>query len=350
MGDTVGDGMPLTSRQVRVAAYPSAGVGAEHFELVEVDVPQPGPGEVLVRNTWTSVDPGLRLRLRAQAPEGYFPAFGLHAPMDGVLTIGDVVESRSEAFSPGDTVWHPFGWRDYAVVDAAAEYMNGAATLRRLDADAAPAQWYLGPLGAIGLTAYSGLAVVDALDGGETVWVSAAAGAVGSLVAQICVQLGHRVIASAGSPEKVEWLLGEAGVSAAFNYRTEPPLQALRRLAPEGLDVYFDGVGGDHLEAALSSMRTHGRIALCGSISDYEAEPVGPANLFLATAKHLTLRGFRGSLHTNLFEEMQNRVGGWLSEGRIRYEETVYDGLDSAPHALADLLAGHTRGKVLVRI
>jgi NADPH-dependent curcumin reductase CurA len=148
----------------------------------------------------------------------------------------------------------------------------------------------------------------------------------------------------------VEWLLQEAGVAAAFNYRTEPPAQALQRVAPEGLDVYFDAVGGDHLEAALSSMRAYGRIALCGSISDYEAEPTGPANLFLATAKHLTLRGFRGSFHTRLLDEMQNRVRGWLNQGRIRYHESVYDGLVSAPHAMADLLAGRTRGKVLVRI
>jgi NADPH-dependent curcumin reductase CurA len=346
----MGDSARLTSRQVQLVAYPTGRVGAEHFEVVEVDMRAPAPGEVLVRNTWTSVDPGLRLRLRAEAPDGYFPAFDLHRPMDGVLTVGEVVESRSDRFSPGDTVWHPFGWREYAVVDAAAEYMNGAASLRRLDVISTPPQWYLGPLGAIGLTAYSGLAVVDALGGGETVWVSAAAGAVGSLVAQICVQLGHRVVASAGSCEKVEWLLQEAGVAAAFNYRTEPPAQALQRVAPEGLDVYFDAVGGDHLEAALSSMRAYGRIALCGSISDYEAEPTGPANLFLATAKHLTLRGFRGSFHTRLLDEMQNRVRGWLNQGRIRYDESVYDGLVSAPHAMADLLAGRTRGKVLVRI
>ena len=342
--------MSVSSRQVHVAAYPSGGVGAECFEVVEVDVGPPGPGEVLVRNTWTSVDPGLRLRLRAEAPAGYFPAFDLHAPMDGILTIGEVVESRTDQFSPGDTVWHPFGWREYAVVDAAAEYMNGAATLRRLDVSATPPQWYLGPLGAIGLTAYSGLAVVDALGGGETVWVSAAAGAVGSLVAQICVQLGHHVVASAGSPEKVAWLLDEAGVAGAFNYRTEPPLEALRRLAPDGLDVYFDSVGGGHLEAAIASMRTHGRIALCGSISDYESDPIGPSNLFLATAKQLTLRGFRGSFHTHLLEEAQRRIGGWLREGQIQYEEAAYDGLDSAPQAMVDMLAGRTRGKVLVRI
>jgi NADPH-dependent curcumin reductase CurA len=192
--------------------------------------------------------------------------------------------------------------------------------------------------------------VADALGGGERIWVSAAAGAVGALATQIAVQLGHRVIASAGADEKVSWLLDEAGAAAAFNYRTEPPREALRRHAPEGLDVYFDNVGGEHLEAALDAMRMFGRIALCGSISDYESTPVGPRNLFLATAKHLTLTGFRGSLHLDLLDEMQRRVGAWLRDGSITYRETVYDGLEHAPAALADMLAGRTTGKTLVRL
>jgi len=333
-----------------MTSYPDGDVGPANFELVEVDLPGLDHGQVLVRNTWTSVDPGLRLRMRAAAPAGYFPSFPLGQPMDGVLTVGEVVESRAEGFVPGDTVWHPFGWRTHAVVDAAATYMNGAGTLRVLDTTENPAQWYLGPLGAIGLTAWSGLHVVRALSGGERLWVSAAAGAVGSLVAQVAVQLGHRVVASAGSADKVAWLRDEVGVEAAFDYRQEPPAEALGRLAPEGIDVYFDNVGGDHLEAALDAMRPFGRIALCGSISDYESTPSGPRNLFLATAKHLTLSGFRGSLHLDLLEEMQERLGGWLREGRIACRETVYDGLDRAPEALRDMLAGRTTGKTLVRL
>lgn len=342
--------MPIASRQVQVTQYPVGAVGPEHFTVVDVEVPDPGPGQVLVRNTWTSVDPGLRLRLKAHAPAGYFVAFGLHAAMDGVLTVGEVVASNAEGFEVGDTVWHPYGWREHAVVDAGVELMNGAGTLRRLDVSHTPAQWYLGPLGAIGLTAWSGLAVSEALGGGETLWVSAAAGAVGSLAAQLGVQLGHRVIASAGSDEKVAWLVDEAGVAGAFNYRDESPHHALGRLAPEGLDVYFDNVGGDHLEAALDAMRMHGRISLCGSVSEYEGDATGPSNIFLATAKHLTLRGFRGSLHMDLLPEMQERVGGWLREGAITHRETTYDGLDQAPVAMADMLAGRTEGKTLVRL
>jgi NADPH-dependent curcumin reductase CurA len=325
-------------------------VGPEHFETVDVDLPSPGSGQVLVRNTWTSVDPGLRLRLRPEAPEGYFASFALHQPMDGVLTVGEVIASSADGFEVGDTVWHAQGWRSHALVDAGAEVMNGIGTLRVLDTDGTPPQWYLGPLGAMGITAYSGLAVAGALGGGERIWISAAGGAVGALATQIAVQLGHRVIASAGTDEKVSWLLDEAGVEAAFNYRTEPPREALRRRAPEGIDVYFDNVGGEHLEAALDAMRMFGRIALCGSVSDYESTPVGPRNLFLATAKHLTLTGFRGSLHLDLLGEMQQRVGGWLRQGSITYRDSVYDGLQHAPRALADMLAGRTVGKTLVRI
>lgn len=340
----------MTSAQLQVLSYPDGEVGPENFEVVEVDLPSPRPGQVLVRNTWTSVDPGVRLRLRPEAPSGYFSAFALGAPMDGILTVGEVLESQAPGFAVGDTVWHSLGWREHAIVDAGAEMMNGVGTLKVLDVEDTPPQWYLGPLGAMGLTAYSGLAVARALEGRQWLWVSAAAGAVGALVAQIAVQLGHKVVASAGSAEKVAWLLDEVGVEAAFNYREEAPAHALPRLAPEGIDVYFDNVGGDHLEAALDAMRPFGRISLCGSISDYESTATGPRNLFLATAKHLTLTGFRGSLHVDLLDEMQTRVSDWLRNGSITYRESVYEGLDQAPRAMADMLAGRTTGKTLVRL
>ena len=334
--------------ELHVERYPDGAVGLDDFRLVETEVVAPGPGEVLVRNTWTSVDPGLRLRLRAEAPEGYFVSFPLGQPMDGILTVGEVVASQAAGFEVGDTVWHSLGWRTHSLVKADAAAMNGVGTLRRLDVERFPAEWYLGPLGAMGLTAYAGLSVAGALDGGERVWISAAAGAVGSLATQIALRLGHEVVASAGTDEKVEWLTGLG--ARAFNYRKQEPREALQRLAPEGVDVYFDNVGGDHLEAALDSMRMFGRIALCGSISEYESAPAGPRNLFLATAKHLTLTGFRGSLHLDLLEEMQERVGTWLAEGALTYPETVYDGLAQAPTALADMLAGRTTGKTLVRL
>lgn len=342
----------MKSRALQVAAYPRGEVGPEHFEVATIELPDPGQlddGEVLVRNTWTSVDPGMRLRLRRAAPDGYFAAFDLHAPMDGILTVGEVVASGAAGFEPGAAVWHSLGWREHAVVRAGEVAMNGVATLRVLDPGDTPHQRFLGPLGPMGLTAYAGLAVIGGLTGGQVLWVSAGAGAVGSLVAQIARNIGHRVIASAGSEEKVAWLRDELGVEA-FNYRTEPLAEALARLAPDGVDLYFDNVGGGHLEAALDAMAMHGRIALCGSVSDYESEPTGPRNIFLATAKHLTLSGFRGSLHLDLLEEMQERMAGWMREGRLVAPETVYEGLEQAPRAMADMLAGRTTGKTLVRL
>jgi NADPH-dependent curcumin reductase CurA len=341
--------MTLSGREVRVMRYPDGAVAADDFEVVEVPVPAPGPGQVLVRNTWTSVDPGLRLRLRTDAPAGYFVAFPLGRPMDGIMAVGEVVESRADGFVPGDTVSHALGWREYAVVDPAMTQLGGLGTLTRLDVGDTEPQWHLGPLGGMGLTAYAGLHVVDALEGGETVWVSAAAGAVGSLAAQIAKLCGNRVIASAGSADKVSWLHDELGVDA-FDYRSGELGTHLRHLAPEGIDVYFDSVGGDHLEAALEHLNRGGRAVLCGSVSEYESAPRGPRNLFLAVSKDLTLRGFRGSSNLHLLPEMQRRVSGWLHSGELIHRETVFEGLESAPRALAAMISGHTTGKTLVSL
>lgn len=341
--------MMRTGREVRVRTYPVGSVSPDDFEVVGVPVPRPGPGQVLVRNTWTSVDPGLRLRLRPDAPSGYFAAFPLGCAMDGIMTVGEVVESRAEGFAPGDAVWHAQGWREYAVVDAGAEQLSGLGTLTRLDVGACEPQWYLGPLGGMGLTAYAGLHVVDALRGGETVWISAAAGAVGSLAVQIARLMGNRVVASAGTDDKVDWLRDRLGVDA-FNYRVGDLEARLGDIAPDGIDVYFDSVGGTHLEAALSHLRRGGRVAMCGSISEYESGSAGPRNLFLAVSKDLTLRGFRGSSHLHLLGQMQRRMTAWLRSGELAHRETVFAGLESAPHALTEMIAGRTTGKTLVSL
>jgi NADPH-dependent curcumin reductase CurA len=344
--------MPRTGREIQLTSYPNGSVGASHFRLAEVEVGEPAPGQVLVRNTWTSVDPGVRLRLRESGPAGYFPAFPLAKPMDGIMTVGEVVESRADGFAPGQAVWHSQGWRDYAVVDASASGLGGLGTLARIDTNAAPAQAYLGPLGGMGLTAYAGVVHVAGVQPGDVVWVSAAAGAVGSLAAQIAKLRGCRVIGSAGSDEKVAYLLDELGLDAAFNYRHGPVEELLRAAAPEGIDVYFDNVGGDHLEAALATLRRGGRVALCGAVSEYEATtpPAGPRNLFQAVANSLTLRGFRGSSYVDRMAEIQQQMATWLRDGRLRYRETVVDGLESAPQALVEMLSGRTVGKTLVRI
>jgi NADPH-dependent curcumin reductase CurA len=342
----------LTGREVQLHAYPNGEVATGDFRVVEARVPELGAGEVLVRNTWTSVDPGLRLRLKEKGPAGYFAAFPLDAAMDGIMTVGEVVESRASGFAPGDRVWHASGWRDYAVVEAGKPALSGLGTLTRLDVDSAAPQSYLGPLGGMGLTAWAGLFAAAELRDGDVVWVAAAAGAVGSLAAQFAKLTGHRVIGSAGSDEKVGYLLGELGLDAAFNYKRGPVAELLRAAAPDGIDVYFDTVGGDHLEAALGALRRFGRVALCGAISQYEdtGPPRGPGNLFQATANDLTLRGFRGSSNLQLMGEMQAQVGAWLRDGKLVYRETVVDGLELAPQALVRVLSGDTVGKTLVRI
>jgi NADPH-dependent curcumin reductase CurA len=341
-----------SGREVQLRSYPNGEVTIDNFRVVEAAVREPRPGEVLVRNSWTSVDPGLRLRLKETGPAGYFAAFPLDAAMDGIMTVGQVIDSRADGFEPGDMVWHAFGWRDYALVDAATPALSGLGTLTRLDTNAAAAHSYLGPLGAMGLTAWAGLFDAAALREDDVIWVAAAAGAVGSLAAQFAKLSGHRVIGSAGSDDKVRYLLDELGLDAAFNYKSGSVSELLREAAPEGIDVYFDTVGGEHLEAALATLRRHGRVALCGAISQYETEgpPRGPRNLFQATANDLTLRGFRGSSNLHLMETMQRQVGEWLRNGRLVYRETVVDGLEHAPEALVRVLSGDTVGKTLVRI
>jgi NADPH-dependent curcumin reductase CurA len=336
----------MKSRQVQLVEYPRGPVGTEHFRVAEVELPEPVEGEVVVRNQFTSCDPGMRLRLRESGPAGYFNSFPLHAAMDEILTVGEVVESRAEGFAPGDAVTHAWGWRDYAVVKAGRPALGGVGTLARVDTSLAPPEKFLGAVGNMALTAWVGLIDAAELRDGDVVWVSAAAGAVGSLAAQIAKLRGHYVIGSAGSPAKVRYLLDELGLDAAFDYH-----DGLDRLPCE-IDVYFDAVGGDHLQAALAAMRPWGRIAMCGAIAEYEStEPVpGPSNLFQAVANNLTLRGFRASSYLHRFPEVQRELAGYLADGRLVYRETIVDGLENAPEALIRMLNGDTTGKTLVRL
>jgi len=339
-------------RELHVVAYPRGELREDDFAVVETEVPAPRDGEVLVRNEWTSIDAALRLRLREVAPAGYFASFPLRTAMDGIATVGVVVESCADGFVPGDRVAHAAGWRDYAVVEAGREALGGVGTLRRIDVDAAPPQAYLGVLGGSGLTAYAGLVHVAGLREGDVVWVSAAAGSVGLIVAQLAKARGHQVVASAGSADKIAYLRDELGLDHVFDYKSGPLPELLAAAAPEGIDVYFDNVGGDHLAAALTALRAWGRVAMCGAISEYGAPaPVpGPDNLFLAVAKNLTLRGFRGSSYVHLRSEMEDAIAPLLRDGDLRYPETVVDGLEHAPEALARLLRGDTLGKTVVRI
>ncbi|RKR87159.1 hypothetical protein BDK92_1432 [Micromonospora pisi] len=333
--------MSRTGHEVHLASRPHGWPTLENFHLVKVPVPDPGPGQLLVRNVLMSVDPYMRGRMNDA--KSYTPPYALGEALDGGA-IGEVVASETDAFRPGDLVQHGKGWREYAVLDERGTH--------RIDPTVAPVSAYLGPLGGIGLTAYAGLLDVAALQPGDAVFVSAAAGAVGSLAGQIAKLKGaSRVVGSAGSDEKVRRLL-ELGFDAAFNYRDQPVRRSLAEAAPEGIDVYFDNVGGDHLEAALSALRLHGRVAICGMIAQYNAtEPVpGPRNLALTISKRLTLRGFLLHDHLGLREQFVGEMSGWLRDGRIRYHETVVEGLENAPSAFLGLLRGENLGKMLVRL
>ncbi|MEV4628401.1 NADP-dependent oxidoreductase [Micromonospora sp. NPDC049523] len=333
--------MSRTGREIHLASRPHGWPTLENFSLVKVPVSDPGPGQVLVRNQLMSVDPYMRGRMNDV--KSYAEPYQLDAPLYGAA-IGEVIATETDAFQPGDLVQHNLGWREYAVLDAGWAH--------RIDPQVAPVSAYLGPLGGIGLTAYAGLVDVAALQPGEDVFVSAAAGAVGSLAGQIAKLKGAgRVVGSAGSAEKVQRLLA-LGFDAAFNYRDQPVRESLKEAAPDGIDVYFDNVGGDHLEAAISSLRLHGRVAICGMISQYNAtEPVpGPRNLSLTVSKRLTLRGFLIHDHVGLREQFLGEMSGWLRDGQIQYDETVVEGLDNAPSAFLGLLRGENLGKMLVRL
>jgi NADPH-dependent curcumin reductase CurA len=334
--------LPSVTREIQLASRPVGRPVPENFRLAESALPELGDGQILVRNLFISVDPYMRGRMNHV--KSYSAPFALDKALDGGA-VGEVLASRSSQHKEGDVVVHSLGWREYAVVE------GGAATTA--DTGLAPASAFLGALGMTGLTAYAGLLKVAAFAPGDAVFVSGAAGAVGSLVGQIAKAMGaSRVIGSAGSPAKVARLL-ELGFDAAFNYHDGPVREQLEKAAgPNGIDVYFDNVGGDHLEAAIGALRLHGRAAICGSISTYNAvsPPPGPRNLSLLVASRLTLRGFLVGDHTDLRPEFLETVSGWLTSGDLVVRETVREGLDDAVPAFLDLLRGGNTGKMIVRL
>jgi NADPH-dependent curcumin reductase CurA len=334
--------MPDTSREIRLAARPVGEPRPSDFALAEVSVGEPKAGEVLVRNDWMSVDPYMRGRMNDV--KSYTPPFKLGAPLDGAA-VGTVIASESADVPVGATVLHGAGWREHAVLSA--------DHVRIVDTSIAPAQAYLGALGMVGLTAYAGLVRIAPVEKGDVVFVSGAAGAVGILAGRIARHLGaSRVIGSAGGPDKARRLVEEFGYDAAIDYRAGDLAEQLAAAAPDGIDVYFDNVGGGHLQAALGVLNTNGRVALCGAISVYNAaEPVpGPNNLALAIGKRLSLRGFIVTDHQDLATEYAQLAAGWLADGSLKYNETVVDGIDNAVDAFLGLLRGANTGKMLVRL
>ncbi|MDO3398031.1 NADP-dependent oxidoreductase [Nocardioides sp. SOB44] len=332
--------MSTPTRQIQLTARPHGEPVPTDFRTVETELPAPGAGEVLVRNTFLSVDPYMRGRMNDT--KSYVPPYALDAPMEGGA-VGEVVESNDDSLSPGDTVLHMAGWREHAVLPASAA--------RKIDTSSIPASAYLGVLGMPGLTAYVGLTRVAEMEEGDVVFVSGAAGAVGSLAGQMARHLGaSKVIGSAGTPEKVRWLTEELGFDAAFDYHDGPVGKQLREHGP--IDVYFDNVGGEHLEAAISNLNDFGRVAACGAIASYNATeaPAGPRNMMMLVQKRLMLRGFIVSDHAEAAGEFYRRAGQWVADGDLVARETVSDGLDSTVDAFLGLLSGRNTGKMIVRL
>jgi len=330
------------SREIRLASRPQGEPTAENFALATVDVGEPGDGELLVRNALTSVEPYMRGRMNDT--KSYVPPFVVGEALTGAAT-GEVIASRAPDIPVGATVLHQHGWREYAIVPA--------KTTRVIDTSVVPAETYLGALGGTGFTAWVGLRIIAEAKAGQTLFVSAAAGAVGSMVVQLAKRMGLRVIGSASSPTKAQAVREQFGADAAFDYHDGAAKQ-LRELAPDGIDLYFDNVGGEQLEAAIFATREHARIVLCGAVSQYNAAGLpasGPRNLAIAIGRRLRLQGFIVIDHMARFGEFIKEVAPLVASGELRAPTTFVDGLENAPGALMDILRPNaTLGKVVVRV
>jgi NADPH-dependent curcumin reductase CurA len=333
----------VKSTQIQLVSRPTGWPTADNFRSVSVDLPDLEPGQVRVANDFLSVDPYMRGRMNDV--RSYVPPFALNETMTGGA-VGRVVESRSDEHPVGSVVVHQLGWRDVAQAEA-----SQFRVVREIDG--VPTSAYLGILGMTALTAYVGLQDVARLQEGDTVFVSGAAGAVGSAVGQIARILGAgRVVGSAGSPEKVDLLTSKYGFDAAFDYKQAPVRDQLREAAPDGIDVYFDNVGGDHLEAALDAFNDGGRTALCGAISAYNTVGTtpGPDNMSNIVTRGLTLQGFTVGNYLHRFPQFAEDMGTWLSEGRVTFDETVVHGIENTVEAFLGMLRGENTGKMVVAV
>ncbi|MBT3274315.1 MAG: NADP-dependent oxidoreductase [Spirochaetales bacterium] len=332
----------MTSKEIRLKSWPNGLPVPDDFETAETVLPGAEDNQLLVRNVFMSVDPYMRGRLRPG--KSYTASFQLGEVLSGGA-VGQVIESHVNGISEGDYVLNGSGFREYFISDG--------SDLSVFDSGDVSPSAYLGVLGMPGLTAYTGLLKIGAAKPGETVYVSAAAGAVGSAVCQIAKILGCRVVASAGSEEKVRWLSESAGVDEAFNYKDYRNIsRELRRRCPEGIDVYFDNVGGDHLEAALGSMNDFGRVAVCGMISLYNdtAPRPGPANMSLIIGRRLRIQGFIVSDYPQLKNPFERAMKEWIREGKVLWKETVVEGIGNATSALIGLFSGDNIGKMIVKL
>ncbi len=330
------------NREIRLKSRPDGIPTEDNFELVESSVREPVEGEIHVRNEWMSVDPYMRGRMRES--KSYVPAFEIGKPLEGGC-IGRVVQSKCDGFTEGDYVLGNLGWRDL--------WTSTTESVEKIPNGPVPIQMHLSVLGMTGMTAFVGLMQIAELQEGERVFVSAASGAVGSIACQIAKIRNCYVVGSSGSADKIGWLKSKAGVDAALNYRESDDLsKALAELFPDGIDVYFDNVGGSHLEAAIDNMRDFGRIVCCGMISAYndESPQPGPRNLFKVIGKRLRMQGFIVRDHGSDRTEFERVMMQWIEAKRMNWEESITDGLENAPTAFIKLFSGDKMGKALVKI
>lgn len=329
-----------TSREIRLVSRPKGLPTAENFTLTKTTLEPLQDQQVLVRNLFMSVDPYMRGRMNEG--ESYVPPFQLNKPLEGGA-VGEVVESRAAEFKPGDAVTSNFGWRE--------SFSAAPKELHLVSREIQPLSVYLGALGMTGMTAWAGLNLVE-VNAGDVIYISGAAGAVGNVAGQLAKLRGARVIGSAGSKGKVRFLLEECGFDMAFDYKIGPVLEHLQQAAPEGIDVYFDNVGGESLTAALTALREHGRIIACGGISGYNQEKPrpGPVNLFNVTTKRLTMKGLIVRDWLDRQSEFEKEVGGYFRVGKLKNKETVVEGIDQAVGAFIGLFAGKNVGKMVVKL
>jgi NADPH-dependent curcumin reductase CurA len=330
----------LTSREVRLASRPGGIPTAANFTLEWTGSEPLKDQEVLVRNLFMSVDPYMRGRMNEG--KSYVPPFELGKPLSGGA-VGDVIESRAREFKPGDVVTSNLGWREY--------FVASPKDLHPVSREIQPLSVYLGALGMTGMTAWAGLNIAE-VKAGDVIFISGAAGAVGNVAGQLAKLRGCRVIGSAGSAEKVRFLREECDFDVAFDYKAGPVLEQLKQAAPDGIDVYFDNVGGETLEAALAALRLHGRIIACGSISGYNAEAPrhGPSNLSNIVTRRLTMKGFIVSDWLDRRAAFEEEMGAYIKAGKVKNRETVAKGIDQAVPAFIGLFHGQNIGKMVVEL
>ena len=333
----------MQARQFLLASRPTGAPTPENFALRTVELPPLESGQVLVRNEMLSVDPYMRPRMDDRP--SYVPPYELGEPLTGGA-VGVIIASESPDRPVGVRVRHSYGWRDLAIASARETELIPDTEF--------PLSYHLGVLGMPGLTAFAGLTEVGGIREGDVLFVSGAAGAVGSLAGQFGRLLGaSRVVGSAGTDEKATLVVDQLGFDACFNYRNGPVREALRAACPDGLDLYFDNVGSDHLGAAIEQLRLGGRIAVCGMIADYNRPPDErgiKADVFQIIAQRLSIRGFISTDHLALRPTFLETVGGWLRDERLTYRESITEGLENTPTAFIEMLRGGNIGKAVVRL